>query len=78
MVTFFVGKNMGFPSFFSKSFLHNCKKITTKEMAQTMVPINYESCGSCALIRKGPSAMKDKHTESGGCPSIFGYKSWVD
>jgi hypothetical protein len=57
-VTFFAGKNMGFPRFFSKSFLQNCKKITTKEMADTNHgPVNYESCGSCALIRKGPSAM---------------------
>jgi hypothetical protein len=34
-VTFFAGKDMGFPRFFSKSFLQNCQKITTKEMADT-------------------------------------------
>jgi hypothetical protein len=44
-VAFFGGNNMGFPSFFSKSFLQNCKKITTKEMADTNHgPVNYEYC----------------------------------
>jgi hypothetical protein len=44
-VTFFAGKNMGFPSFFSKNFFQNCKKTTTKEMADTNHgPVNYESC----------------------------------
>jgi hypothetical protein len=42
-VTFFAGKNMGFPRFFSNVFLQ--KKITTKEMADTNHgPVNYESC----------------------------------
>lgn len=58
-VSFFAGKNMGFPRLFSKSFLQNCKKKkTTKEMADTNHgPVNYKSCGSCALMRKSPSAM---------------------
>lgn len=41
-VSFFAGKNMGFPRLFSKSFLQNCKKKKKpqkKWLIQTMVQL---------------------------------------
>lgn len=40
-VTFFAGKNMGFPRFFSNFFLQNCKKKLPQKkwLIQTMVQL---------------------------------------